>query len=158
MQEIDTVRRFSRTVTHRVGALDEGFLGRGRPLGAARILWEIGPAGAGVGELRERLGLDSGYLSRMLRALEGEGLVTVAPDPADRRRRRATLTRAGLTEHAELDARSDARARDLLTGLSPKQQERLVGAMEQVDRLLTAALVELRAADPEHPDAVRCVA
>jgi DNA-binding MarR family transcriptional regulator/GNAT superfamily N-acetyltransferase len=157
MQQIDTVRRFSRTVTQRVGALDEGFLGRGRPLGAARILWEIGPAGAGVGELRECLGLDSGYLSRMLRALEGEGLVTVAPDPADRRRRRAALTPAGLTEHAELDARSDARARELLSGLSPTQQERLVGAMEQVDRLLTAALVELRPADPEHPDAVRCV-
>src|SRR6187397_2135399 len=143
MQQIDTIRRFSRTVTQRVGALDDGFLGRGRPLGAARILWEIGPAGAGVGELRERLGLDSGYLSRMLRSLETEGLVTVAPDPEDRRRRRAILTRKGEREHAELDVRSDARARDLLTGLTERQQERLVGAMEEVERLLSASLVEI---------------
>ncbi len=157
MQQIDTVRRFSRTVTQRVGALDDGFLGRGRPLGAARILWEIGPAGAGVGELRERLGLDSGYLSRMLRSLETEGLVVVAPDPADRRRRRATHTPQGEREHAELDARSNARARDLLAGLSPGRQERLVAAMEEVERLLSSALVELRPVDPEHPDAVRCV-
>jgi DNA-binding MarR family transcriptional regulator len=157
MQQIDTVRRFSRTVTQRVGALDDGFLGRGRPLGAARILWEIGPAGASVGELRERLALDSGYLSRMLRSLEGEGLVTVAPDPADRRRRRATLTRKGEREHAELDHRSDARARDLLTGLTRRQQERLVDAMEEVERLLSAALVEIKPVDPEHPGAVSSV-
>ena len=93
----------------------------------------------------------------MLRSLEGEGLVTVAPDPDDRRRRRATLTPQGEREHAELDARSDARARDLLTGLTPRQQERLVGAMEEVERLLSAALVEIEPVDPEHPDAVSCV-
>ncbi len=92
---IASVRRFNRVVTQKAGALEAGFLGLGRPLGAARVLWEIGPAGCEVRALRRRLGLDSGYLSRLLRGLEAEQLVAVAPDPADRRRRIATLTAAG---------------------------------------------------------------
>ena len=64
------VRRFNRTVTQQVGALDEAFLARGRPLGHSRVLWEVGPDGAEVRALRSRLGLDSGYLSRLLRSLE----------------------------------------------------------------------------------------
>ena len=67
---IGSVRRFNRTVTERIGALEDSFLSRGRPLGQARVLWEIGPDGTRVRALRARLGLDSGYLSRMLRALE----------------------------------------------------------------------------------------
>ncbi len=72
---IAQVRRFNRTVTRRVGALDDRFLARGRPLGEARVLWEIGPGGCEVRTLRSRLGLDSGYLSRLLRSLEKEGLI-----------------------------------------------------------------------------------
>ena len=67
---IDQVRRFNRTVTQRVGAFDDAFLSRNRPLGQARLLWEIGPDGSDVRVLRSRLDLDSGYLSRLLRALE----------------------------------------------------------------------------------------
>jgi hypothetical protein len=63
------VRSFNRAVTERVGALETGYLGRGRPLGEARLLWEIGHSGADVRELRQRLGLDSGYASRLLRSL-----------------------------------------------------------------------------------------
>jgi DNA-binding MarR family transcriptional regulator len=77
---VEPVRRFNRTVTQRNGALDDSLLSRGRPLGQARVLWEIGPAGTRVRALRSRLGLDSGYLSRMLRALEAEGLITVSAD------------------------------------------------------------------------------
>src|ERR1041384_2025704 len=95
------VRRFNRTVTQRVGALDDEFLARGRPLGQARVLWEIGPDGAEVAALRARLGLDSGYLSRLLRALEVDGLIKVGPAAGDGRVRAATLTRAGRTEWAE---------------------------------------------------------
>src|SRR5215207_977695 len=78
------VRRFNRVVTQRVGALDDRFLARDRPLGEARLLWEIGPAGTEVRALRARLELDSGYVSRLLRNLEAAGLVAVGPDPSDR--------------------------------------------------------------------------
>jgi DNA-binding MarR family transcriptional regulator len=152
------VRRFNRTVTQRAGALEAGFLGLARPLGAARVLWEIGPEGCDVRDLRRRLGLDSGYLSRLLRALEADGLVTVAPAVEDRRRRIAALTAAGRVEHAELDARSDDVARTMIGHLAPDQQDRLVAAMGQVERLLAAAEIELRGVDPDHPDVRRCVA
>ena len=92
---IDQVRRFNRTVTQRVGALDDAFLARGRPLGQARLLWEIGPDGRDVRDLRARLDLDSGYLSRLLRALEHDGLVTVEVNEADGRLRTARLTATG---------------------------------------------------------------
>ena len=65
---IEQVRRFNRTVTQRIGALDDAFLARDRPLGQARLLWEIGPDGSDVRYLRARLDLDSGYLSRLLRS------------------------------------------------------------------------------------------
>src|ERR1700693_1435860 len=94
---VTQVRRFNRTVTQRVGALDEEFLARERPLGQARLLWEIGPDGADVRALRARLDLDSGYLSRLLRSLETDGLVVVEPSEADARVRTARLTSAGLS-------------------------------------------------------------
>jgi DNA-binding MarR family transcriptional regulator/GNAT superfamily N-acetyltransferase len=155
---VDQVRGFNRTVVQRVGALNDGFLGRRRPMGEARLLWEIGPEGAEVRALRTRLDLDSGYLSRLLRALEADGLVTVEPNEADRRKRIARLTPAGLVEHDVLDDRSDDVARAFLEPLSASQRERLVDAMNTVQRLLTAALVEIRPVDPTHPDARLCVA
>ena len=106
-----TLRRFNRTYTQRIGALDESFLGTGRPLGPSRLLFEIGDDGATVRELRDRLGLDSGYLSRLLRSLEADALVVVRPDPDDRRRRRVTLTRRGRTAWRRLDERSEELAR-----------------------------------------------
>src|SRR5262252_3094825 len=92
------VRRFNRTVTQRVGALDDRFLARDRPLAEARVLWEIGREGCEVRALRSRLGLDSGHLSRLLRGLETAGLVEVLPASGDRRARTARLTAAGLAE------------------------------------------------------------
>src|SRR5690349_23120951 len=89
---IQQVRRFNRVVTERVGALDDHFLGRERPLGEARLLWEIGLEGCEVRLLRSRLGLDSGYLSRLLRSLEAAGLVRVATSDGDQRVRVARLT------------------------------------------------------------------
>jgi hypothetical protein len=65
--QVDAVRAFNRFFTRRIGVLDESFLGRGRPLAQARLLYEIGKNGADVGSLRTQLGLDSGYLSRMIR-------------------------------------------------------------------------------------------
>ena len=155
---VEQVRRFNRTVTERVGALSDRFLGLERPLGEARLLWEIGPEGCEVRRLRERLGLDSGYLSRLLRSLEAAGLVRVEAGAGDRRIRVARLTAAGRAERKVLDERSDDLARSLLEPLGPRQRERLVAAMRDVERLLTAAGVAIVAVDPEHPDAQHCLA
>src|SRR5919108_6445136 len=105
---IDQVRRFNRTFTQRIGALSDRFLARDRPLGESRMLWEIGPEGCEVRTLRNRLDLDSGHASRLLRSLEGAGMVRVEPSESDRRIRVASLTRAGKTERRMLDERSDA--------------------------------------------------
>jgi DNA-binding MarR family transcriptional regulator/GNAT superfamily N-acetyltransferase len=153
MTDIAAVRRFNRAVTQQVGALNDRFLARDRPLAAARLLWEIGPDGAEVRALRIRLGLDSGHLSRLLRALESDGLITVRADAGDGRVRTAYPTEAGLAERAVLDERSDDLARSLLTPLSRRQQDRLVAAMQEVERLLTAASVTIRSVDPSHADA-----
>jgi DNA-binding MarR family transcriptional regulator/GNAT superfamily N-acetyltransferase len=155
---VEQVRRFNRTVTQRVGALDDHFLARDRPLGEARLLWEIGLDGCEVRLLRARLALDSGYLSRLLRSLEAAGLVEVAAGESDRRLRVARLTAAGRAERAALDRRADDHARSLLAPLTAKQRERLVSAMRDVERLLTAASVQIRPVDPEHPDARYCLA
>src|SRR5436305_1097626 len=102
-EAVDQVRRFNRTVSQRIGALSDRFLARDRPLGEARILWEIGPDGCEVRTLRNRLELDSGQTSRVLRSLEAAGMVHVAPSPSDRRIRVARLTDAGLAERSLLD-------------------------------------------------------
>jgi DNA-binding MarR family transcriptional regulator/GNAT superfamily N-acetyltransferase len=154
---VGQVRRFNRTVTERVGALSDRFLGFERPLGQARLLWEIGPGGCEVRLLRSRLGLDSGYVSRLLRSLEAAGLVRVASSGSDRRIRVARLTSAGRAERAALDERADDLARSLLVRLSAPQREKLVAAMRDVERLLTATSVEITAVDPEHPDARYCL-
>jgi DNA-binding MarR family transcriptional regulator/GNAT superfamily N-acetyltransferase len=154
---IDQVRSFNRTVTQRAGALDEAFLARGRPLGQARLLWEIGPDGCDVRALRSRLDLDSGYLSRLLRSLEEDGLVTVRPSPADGRVRTAVLTARGLAERAELDRRSDDAAAAILRPLSARQRTRLITAMAEVERMLAASAVQVAGCDPRHPAARHCL-
>src|SRR3954447_4291866 len=133
------VRRFNRFVVQRVGALDDSFLGTQRPYGEARLLWEIGPDGCEVRALRRRLDLDSGYASRLLRALEADGLIRVEPSEADRRVRTASLTRAGRAQRAALDRRSDEVAAAFLEPLNERQRERLVAAMGEVERLGAAA-------------------
>jgi DNA-binding MarR family transcriptional regulator/GNAT superfamily N-acetyltransferase len=154
---IDQVRSFNRTVTQRIGALDDAFLARDRPLGQARLLWEIGQQGSDVKRLRARLDLDSGYLSRLLRSLEGAGLVAVEPSDADGRVRTARLTSLGRAERAELDRRSDDAAASILGPLSARQRDRLVTAMAEIERLLLASAVQVSACDPRHPDARQAV-
>jgi DNA-binding MarR family transcriptional regulator/GNAT superfamily N-acetyltransferase len=154
---IDGVRRFNRTVTQRVGALDDRYLGRARPLGADRVLFEIGTGGCEVRRLRARLDLDSGYLSRLLRSLEDEGLVTIENDTADRRVRVARLTANGEAERALLDQRSDELAASLLEPLRPAERAELLAAMRDVERLLTASAVDITPIDPMHPDAQYCL-
>lgn len=83
-EQIAQVRRFNRLVTQRVGALRDSYLRRGRPLGEARLIFETGAEGDELRGLRDRLGLDSGYLSRLLRSLEAQGVVTVESETVDR--------------------------------------------------------------------------
>jgi DNA-binding MarR family transcriptional regulator len=154
---IAQVRSFNRIVVQAVGALDDHYLSRERPLGESRVLWEIGTAGRDLRELRSRLGLDSGYLSRLLRSLERAQLVTVRPDPGDRRVRTAQLTRAGRVELGLLDRRSDDLARSLLEPLTEPHRARLVAAMAEVERLLTAGFAEVTVVDPAQPDAQACL-
>ena len=154
---VATVRRFSRVVTQRLGALNDEYLARPRPLGASRVLYEIGEAGADARTIRGRLGLDSGYLSRLLRRLEGEHLVVVDRDADDGRVRVVHLTEAGRAEWAELDRRSDELARTLLDHLDESQRDDLIDAMATVARLLTAQLVEIVPEDPTSEAARSCL-
>jgi DNA-binding MarR family transcriptional regulator len=155
--QIEQVRRFSRTVTQRVGALSDSYLARDRPLGESRVLWEIGPDGSEVRALRNRLDLDSGHVSRLLRSLESAGMVQVAPSPADGRIRVASLTPAGLAERELIDGRSEDLAAGMLAPLDGDRRERLVQAMRTVERLLTFAAVEIRPVDPAGADARQCL-
>ncbi len=148
MTVTDVLRRFNRTYTQRIGALDESFLGLGLPLGAARLVFEIGEAGATVRDLRARLGLDSGQLARQLRRLEEDGLVKLAPDADDRRRRTVRLTGPGRTLRARLDDRSEQLAERLVAPLTSRQQERLTQALATADLLVRAATVDISSVHP----------
>jgi DNA-binding MarR family transcriptional regulator/GNAT superfamily N-acetyltransferase len=156
--DVAHVRSFNRVVTQRIGALNDRYLGSGRPLGQDRLIWEIGVAGCEVRSLRARLGLDAGHASRLLRALEAAGLVTVEPSPADRRVRVARLTRRGQSELDVLGRRSDDLAASILEQLEPADREALIAAMRTVKRLLTAGEIDIRPVDPAGPDAQRCIA
>src|SRR6201996_9034501 len=154
---VAVVRRFNRSYTQRIGVLEDSFLGMGMPLGPARLLFEIGTAPAvaqaplTTQALRERLGLDSGYLSRLLRRLEGDGLISVTPDPGDRRRRQVTLTETGRRRWKELDRRSDDQARLIVDPLTQRQRERLARALAEADLLVRAATVKFELVDPASP-------
>jgi DNA-binding MarR family transcriptional regulator/GNAT superfamily N-acetyltransferase len=155
--QIRQVRRFNRVITQRAGALEDDYLRRGRPLGEARLVYEIGMEGAEVGALRARLGLDSGYASRLLTSLQAQGIVVVERCGEDGRRRRAALTARGREELAAYDRRSDSLARSLLERLGETERARLVAAMAEVERLVRAASIEIRAEPPASADGRLCL-
>jgi DNA-binding MarR family transcriptional regulator/ribosomal protein S18 acetylase RimI-like enzyme len=156
-QDIALVRSFNRLVTRQVGALNDRCLGR-RPLGEARVLFEIGSNGATPRDVRARLGLDSGYLSRMIRSLQRDGLVERKPNPTDRRTTRLRLTRAGQSEMRELDRISDELAASALTPLTDEQRVRLLRAQAEVRHLLAISMVSIALEDPSSADARWCLA
>ena len=141
----------------RMALLDGRGLARHRPLAEARLLYEIGPDGCEVRTLRTRLGLDSDRASHLLSALKADGMVELVAGRLDRRVRTARLTPAGLAERKAIDEASDALVESFLRRLNARQQKRLVDAMADVERLLTAAMVDMRPVDPLHPDARHCV-
>ncbi|MGW6796516.1 GNAT family N-acetyltransferase [Streptomyces chartreusis] len=156
-ETVAQVRRFTRTVTQRIGILQDKYLATDRSLGASRLLYEIGEGAADVRSLRGRLDLDSGYVSRLLRVLEDGGLVTLRPDADDRRVRIVELTSAGRRELAMQNQRADQVAETILTPLTPAQRERLGDAMAEVERLMLASLVEIHVADPSSAAAQHCL-
>jgi len=157
MAETDVLRRFNRAWSQRVGLLEESYLGQGRSLGASRLLFEMGAGGATVLDLRRRLGLDSGYLSRLLRGLEDDGLVDVRPDPADQRRRIVVPTTRGRRAIRRLEDRSEQRARALVDPLGEAQRRRLVDALATAERLIRSATAIVESVDAASDEAVSAV-
>lgn len=155
--DLQQIRAFNRLVTQRIGVLQASYLGQGRPFGEARVLFEIGREGADVRDLRRRLELDSGYLSRLLRALERQGLVVVEKSAADGRARLARLTDQGRSEVDVYDAQSDRLAQSLIAPLDERQRRRLIAAMGEVERLLRASAVTVDVVSPGSADARWCL-
>lgn len=155
-ENLQQIRAFNRTVTQRLGVLNEKYLGRDRPYVESRLLFEIGASGATVRELRRRLDIDSGFLSRVLRALERKGLATTQASTEDARVKFARLSRAGIAELRKVDVLSDRLAQSMLEPLSEEQTRRLVAAMSEVERLLRASSVELAPEDATNREAQQC--
>lgn len=155
-EDIALVRSFNRLVTRHVGALTDRHLGR-RPLAELRVLFEIGAGDATPRDIRVRLALDSGYVSRMIGALKRDGLVVSEPDPADGRTSRLRLTEAGRTEMHELDRLTNEHVARLLDRLSDEQAERLLRAQAEVRRLLAIAMVTIEPEDQSSADARWCL-
>lgn len=155
LEPVSRVRRFNRAVTSAVGALDTSFLGRGRPLGAARVLNAIGHGHTDVAEIRDYLGLDSGLMSRLLRSLEDEGLIETTTHEDDARRRVAGLTRAGRREFSAYEALSNTQAEGLLARHS--QREALLAAMDLIASALTRDRIALEEMDPQSDEARYCL-
>lgn len=130
IDDISRVRNFGRSVAVEVGALEDSFLNRGRPLGAARVLNAIGIGYENISKLRAFLKLDTGLLSRLLRGLEAEGLIETRPNPEDRRGRITQLTPAGEREFQTYERLSNERAAAILN--RHKNARRLLDAMDIV--------------------------
>jgi DNA-binding MarR family transcriptional regulator/GNAT superfamily N-acetyltransferase len=155
LDPISRVRRFNRAVTSEVGALDTSFLGRGRPLGAARVLNAIGHGRTDVAELRDYLGLDSGLMSRLFRSLEDEGLIETLPHPDDARRRIAKLTRAGRHEFNAYETISNSQAEALLA--RHNKPEALLAAMDMIASALRRSRIAVEEVDPRGEAARYCL-
>ena len=148
-------RRFHRAVTTEAGVLDASFLGRGRPLGPARVLNAIGRGITDIAEIRSYLRLDSGLMSRILRGLEEEGLITVSASETDARRRIATQTKSGEEEFSAYEALSDKQAADIVA--RHPHPETLLQAMDVVATALGFQRTTIECVSPLDPRAVVCL-
>jgi DNA-binding MarR family transcriptional regulator/GNAT superfamily N-acetyltransferase len=134
---IDAVRHFNRFFTRRIGVLREGLLHTPHSLTEARILFEIANRDEPTAsDLSRELGLDPGYLSRMLACLEQQGLIDKVRSEADARRRLLSLTPAGKEAFSLLDSRSREEVAEMLGELSEGGQRRLLEAMRTIESVL----------------------
>jgi DNA-binding MarR family transcriptional regulator/N-acetylglutamate synthase-like GNAT family acetyltransferase len=141
--QVDAVRRFNRFYTRRIGVVNEKLLGSGFSLAELRLLYEVAhredPSPA---ELGKELRLDAGYLSRLVERLRNRGLVERSPSTTDRRQSLLRLTRQGRETFASLERRSHEQIAEIVDPLASSDRDRLVGAMERIERLLGAASPE----------------
>jgi DNA-binding MarR family transcriptional regulator/GNAT superfamily N-acetyltransferase len=138
-QRVGAVRGFNRFWTRRIGVLREGYLESPFSLTEVRVLYELARSEeTTASELGKELGLDAGYLSRILRGFEGRGLISKKLSETDGRRSLLRLTEAGQEAFAPLDARSREDVGAMLGALSAAEQARLVGAMRTIEELLGA--------------------
>jgi DNA-binding MarR family transcriptional regulator/GNAT superfamily N-acetyltransferase len=141
---IAALRRFNRFYTQRIGVLDEGLLESPFSLAQVRVLYELAhpdaaePGGPTATELSARLGLDEGYLSRIVRGFEAQRVLRRRASPVDARRQLLALTGKGRAAFAPLDRRSHDQAGELLDALVRGDQRRLVEAAAAIERLLGA--------------------
>jgi DNA-binding MarR family transcriptional regulator/GNAT superfamily N-acetyltransferase len=137
---VDAVRRFNRFYTRRIGALGEGHLETPFSLTEARVVYELAQRETATAtELGQELGLDAGYLSRILRGFQERGLIDRRPSDTDARQSRLSLTDAGRASFAQLDAAARRDVGTMLDALPGLEQDRLVRAMGTVERVLGAA-------------------
>jgi DNA-binding MarR family transcriptional regulator/GNAT superfamily N-acetyltransferase len=136
-QRVEAARRFNRFYTRHIGVLREGAYKSPFSLTEVRVLYELAnrdqPTATALGR---ELGLDPGYLSRILRGFERRGLVLKPRSAADGRQSHLSLTAQGRKVFAPLNARSHAEVAAMLGGLSPAAQARVVGAMQTIERVL----------------------
>jgi DNA-binding MarR family transcriptional regulator/GNAT superfamily N-acetyltransferase len=151
-QQIETVRAFNREYTRRIGVLSQGLLDSPYSLTQVRVMYELAHRpGVAAGELAADLGLDRGYLSRILRRFEAGRLIARAADSADARRRPLRLTAAGRRVFGPLERRSQRQVHDMLAGLEVMQRRALLEAMDTIRRAFSPpppAAVTLRAHRP----------
>ncbi len=137
---VEAVRRFSRFYTRQVGVLHEGYNGSEFSLTEARIIYELAHREAATAsDLAKYLGVDPGYLSRLLKNLQERGVVRRQASDLDARQYLLGLTELGQQRFAELNARSRSDMARMLSALTPRQQERLMQAMSEIESLLSAA-------------------
>ncbi len=153
--QINRFRNFSRAVAVEIGALEDSFLNRGRPLGAARVLNAIGLGYVNVSDLRKFLNLDTGLLSRLLRGLEAEGLIETQPNPSDLRSRTTRLTARGEAEFAVYETLSNDRAERILT--KHKDARHLLDAMDTVTIALSREDIVIHEVDYASEVARKCL-
>jgi len=145
---VEAVRRFNRYYTRRIGVLEEGWLGSDLTLAGTRVLWELGHApGTTASALAAALGLDEGYLSRILRGFRARGWLEARPAPGDARVRLLELTARGRHRLASLEARSSAEVRAMLGPLDASGRDRLIESLSAVQSLLEAPAPAARPAD-----------
>ena len=136
-ERVDAVRAFNRFYTNLIGVIGEGLLETPYSLTEARVIFELGQRDlVEVAVLRRSLGLDAGYLSRILARFETDGLIHRERSAGDARRQVAGLTGPGRAVYADLDARSGDRIGKILSGLPEEDQRRLVGAMDAIEGVL----------------------
>lgn len=136
---VEAVRRFSRFYTRQVGVLHEGYNGSKFSLTEARIIYELAHLEvATASDIVKALGLDPGYLSRILRSFEERGLVQRQVSQSDGRQYLLSLTDQGQQRFAELNARSRTDMARMLGALTSRQQKRLIVAMSEIETLLAA--------------------